>query len=135
MKDQIVSPAELLQHHVLLQTTIENPESENIRPTETAAKLLINGIKSLDLNRGANRVVSLLIRSPHPEWPGMMHAIYKGTHLGMSSAMFLLVIDMHPGYVSCIYSILVFVCEHVARYSLTYSAALVESCDNHPKCA
>ena len=53
---------------------------------------------------------SILFRSPHQSWSGMMP--------GKSSVMSVLMIDMNPTDVSCIYSLLVFISEHAHRYNV-----------------
>ncbi|CAH3022720.1 unnamed protein product, partial [Porites evermanni] len=49
------------------------------------------------------------IRSPKPNWSGLMQTISKGSHPGKSSVTFLPMIDMDPTNMSCIYSTLKFV--------------------------
>ncbi|CAH3133198.1 unnamed protein product [Porites lobata] len=49
------------------------------------------------------------IRSPKPNWSGLMQTISKESHPGKSSVTFLPMIDMHPTNMSCIYSTLKFV--------------------------
>ena len=49
------------------------------------------------------------IRSPKPNWSGLMQTISKGSHPGKSSVAFLPMIDMDPTNMSCVYSTLKFV--------------------------
>ncbi|CAH3187344.1 unnamed protein product [Porites lobata] len=49
------------------------------------------------------------IRSPKPNWSGLMQTVSKGSHPGKSSVTFLPMIDMDPTNMSCIYSTLKFV--------------------------
>ncbi len=44
--------------------------------------------------------VSLSVRSPRPDWSGMMQMVHKGEHPGKSSVMFLPMIDLDPGNLS-----------------------------------
>lgn len=62
---------------------------------------------------------SLTIRSPCQGWSGMMQAVQTGSRPGQSSVLFMPIIDMDPGDMSCIYSTLLFVCNHASRYSAT----------------
>ncbi len=48
---------------------------------------------------------------------GMMQFVQKGDHPGMSSIMFLPMIDMNPSDATCIYSTLKFLAEHARRHS------------------
>ena len=63
--------------------------------------------------------ISLTVRSPRPSWSGMMQAVHKGTYPGQSSVIFLPMIDLNPGDISCIYSTLLFVCDHAKCYNAT----------------
>ena len=55
---------------------------------------------------------SILFRYSRPSWSGMMQFVQKGAHPGMSSVMFLPMIDMNPSDATCIYSTLKFLAEH-----------------------
>ena len=57
----------------------------------------------------------ILFSSSRPSWSGMMQFVQKGDHPGMSSIMFLPMINMDPTDVTCIYSALHFLAEQ-ARY-------------------
>ena len=48
----------------------------------------------------------------------MMQFVHDGDHPGNSSVMFVLMIDMNPTDVSCIYSTLMFISEHAHRYNV-----------------
>lgn len=63
--------------------------------------------------------ISLSVRSPRPGWSGMMQMVYKGNHPGESSILFLPMIDMDPGNMSCVYSTLHFISQHASRYQVT----------------
>ncbi len=62
---------------------------------------------------------SILFRFSRPSWSGMMQFVQKGDHPGMSSIMFLPMIDMNPSDATCIYSTLKFLAEHARRHSAT----------------
>ena len=49
--------------------------------------------------------LSLHLQTPRPFWSGMMQAVYDGPHPGTASVMFLPMIDLNPGNMTCIYSI------------------------------
>lgn len=61
----------------------------------------------------------VLGKGPRPGWSGMMKLLNTGDHPGQSSVIFLPLIDMDPGDLTCIYSTLHFVCSHAARYQVT----------------
>ena len=63
--------------------------------------------------------LSLSVRSSRPAWSGMMQTIHTGNHPGPSSVMFLPMINMDPGNMSCVHSTLHFICQHACRYKLT----------------
>ncbi len=60
---------------------------------------------------------SILFKSSRPSWSGMMQFVQKGDHPGMSSIMFLPMIDMSPSDATCIYSCLKFLGEHARRHN------------------
>ena len=60
-----------------------------------------------------------LLRSPRPAWSGTMQMICNGNYPGQSSVMFLPMIDLDPGDMTCIYSTLVFISEQARRYHFT----------------
>ena len=47
--------------------------------------------------------------SPRPGWSGMMQLVHRGKHPGKSSVMFLLMLDMNPSDMTCVYSTLKYV--------------------------
>ena len=49
----------------------------------------------------------------------MMQMVHTGDHSGQSSVLFLPIIDLDPGNMSCGHSTLKFICEHAARYNVT----------------
>jgi len=57
------------------------------------------------------------LRSPDPEWSGFMQLIRQGDYPGKSSVMFLPMIDMAPGDMSCIYTTLQYIEQHANRYN------------------
>ena len=62
---------------------------------------------------------SITFGSPRPAWSGMMQFVHLGDHPGKASVMFLPIIDMNPSDSTCIYSTLMFVCEHAQRHGVT----------------
>ena len=62
--------------------------------------------------------ISLHLRSPRPAWSGMMQAVHKGPHPGPASMLFLPMIDMDPGNLTCIFSSLQFICNHARQYNV-----------------
>ena len=48
-----------------------------------------------------------------------MQMVHKGNHQGESSILFLPMIDMDPGNISCVYSTLHFICQQASRYQVT----------------
>ena len=54
-----------------------------------------------------------------PLWSGMMQLVMKGEHSGLSSFLFLPMIDLDPGNPSCLYFTLHFVCKHAKSYNRT----------------
>ena len=62
--------------------------------------------------------ISLHLQTPRPSWSGMMQTVYKGDHPGPASVIFLPMIDLDPGNMSCIYSTMSFICEHAKRYNM-----------------
>ena len=62
---------------------------------------------------------SILFRFSRPQWSGMMQFVQKGDHPGMSSIMFLPMIDMNPSDATCIYSTLKFLAEHARCHNAT----------------
>ena len=63
--------------------------------------------------------LSLSVRSSIPAWSGMMQMVHTGDHPGQSSVLFLPMIDLYPGNMSCVHSTLKFICEHATRYNVT----------------
>jgi len=64
--------------------------------------------------------ISLSIKSPRPAWSGLMQMINKtGNHPGKSSMLFLPMLDIEPGDITCIYSTMMYVSEHAARNNVT----------------
>ena len=61
----------------------------------------------------------LLGKCPRPGWSGMMTMLNTGDHPGQSSVMFLPMIDMDPGDLTCIHSTLHFIHDHAACYQVT----------------
>jgi len=59
---------------------------------------------------------SLLLKVPRPQWSGFMQLIHKGEHPGVSSVMFLPMIDLDPNDLTCIYSTLKFISSHASQY-------------------
>lgn len=57
------------------------------------------------------------LRSPRTSWSGMMQMVRRSSHPGQSSVIFLPMIDLNPSDMSCIYSTLVFICNHAKKYS------------------
>ena len=45
--------------------------------------------------------------------------VHSGDHPGQSSVLFLPMIDLDPGNMSCVHSTLKFICEHATRYNVT----------------
>ena len=65
------------------------------------------------------RKLSLSVRSPRPGWSGLMQMVDKGNHPGESSILFLRMIDMDSGIISCVYSTLHFFCQHASCYQVS----------------
>ena len=63
--------------------------------------------------------LSFYVRPQRPGWSGMMQLISHGEHPGQASTMFLPMIDLNPSDLSCVYSTLLFVCDHAHRYGVT----------------
>ena len=62
--------------------------------------------------------LSLHLQTPRPSWSGMMQTVYDGSHPGTASVMFLPMIDLDPGNMTCIYSTLSFISDHAKRYNV-----------------
>lgn len=77
----------------------------------------------------------LLGKCSRPGLFGMMKMLNTGDHPGQSSVIFLPMIDMDPGDLTCIHSTLQFVHDQAACYEvtpiLTFATTMVESDDNH----
>ena len=58
---------------------------------------------------------SMLMDLPWQSWSGMMQAVHSGSHPGMSSIVFLPIINMDPTNMSCIYSTLHFLCDQARK--------------------
>lgn len=59
------------------------------------------GVPFIDLEDSTSNLdtlwkLSLLFKSPRPNWSGMMQAVHQGHHPGKSSVIFLPMIDMNP---------------------------------------
>ena len=66
------------------------------------------------------------IKSPRPAWSGLMQMINKtGNHPGKSSILFLPMLDIEPGDITCIYSTMMYVSEHAARKMSHISLTLI----------
>jgi len=63
--------------------------------------------------------ISRPLRSPCPAWSGTMQMIHKGDFPGQSSILFLPMIDLNPGDLSCIYSTLQYISSHARRHNVT----------------
>lgn len=75
-----------------------------------------------DREMAADRLwkLSLLLgKCSRPGWSRMMKMLNTGDHPGQSSVMFLTMIDMDPGDLTCIHSTLLFVYDHAAHYQVT----------------
>ena len=59
------------------------------------------------------------LRSPRPEWSGMMQFVTEGDHPGKSSVSFPPMIDMDLNDYSCVYSTLKFVCSEARWQNIT----------------
>ena len=57
-----------------------------------------------------------MLESPRPAWSGMMQTFHKGAHHGISSILFLPIIDLDPGNMSCILSTLTYICDQAKCY-------------------
>ena len=62
---------------------------------------------------------SIMFGAPRPAWSGMMQFVHQGHHPGKASIMFLPIIDMNPSDTTCIYSTLLFICEHARKHGVT----------------
>lgn len=62
--------------------------------------------------------VSLMLESRRPAWSGMMQSFHKGAHHGISSILFLPIIDLDPGNMSCILSTLTYISDQAKRYGV-----------------
>ena len=60
-----------------------------------------------------------LLRSPRPGWSGTMQNVCLGAHPGKASIVFLPMIDVDPGDLTCINSTLTFIADHASRYGVT----------------
>jgi hypothetical protein len=63
--------------------------------------------------------LSLSVRSPRLAWSGVMQMVHKGDYPGESFVLFLPMIDMDPGNMTCVQSTLQFICQHASRYEVT----------------
>ena len=61
---------------------------------------------------------SLVFKNPRPDWFGTMQHVYRGSHPGRSSYMYLPLIDMDPTNISSIYSTLKFISTHASKYDI-----------------
>ena len=64
-------------------------------------------------------LLSLSVWSTIPAWFGMMQIVHTGEYPGQSSVIFLPMIDMDPGNMSCVHSTLQFICQHASRHGVT----------------
>jgi hypothetical protein len=63
--------------------------------------------------------VSWSLKSHRPSYLGTMQMVHRGDHPGESSVMFLPMIDMNPGDLTCIHSTLLYVSSHAKCYGVT----------------
>ena len=64
---------------------------------------------------------SWLLKPERPGWSGVMQLVHHGEHPGQSSIVFIPIIDMDPGNLSCIYSTLNFVSnDHLTIRSISH---------------
>lgn len=63
--------------------------------------------------------MSHLFKVQSPLWSGFMQMVHTGNHPGLSSVIFLPMIDMDPNDMNCIYSTLMFVSSHASKYNST----------------
>ena len=94
-------------------------------PREDPQKLVYRDLENLKVkDRTANldllwKLTLPLLRSPRPGWSGTMQNVCLGAHPGKSSIVFLPMIDMDPGDLTCINSTLTFIAEQASRYGVT----------------
>ena len=63
--------------------------------------------------------LSFKFKEPTPGWHGMMHIIHQGNaHPGPSAVMYLPMINMYSGDISCILSTLQFLCDLASKYHI-----------------
>ncbi len=63
--------------------------------------------------------IFLSVLSARPGWSGIMQMVNKGIHPGESSILFLPMLDMDSGNMSCVYTTLDFICRHASYYQVT----------------
>ena len=85
-------------------------------------------------NLGIMWKCSLLFGVTRSSWSGMMQTVHKGEHKGQSSIFFLLMINMNPCDVTCIFSALKYVCNHARHHNvvnpITYQSHFDDLLDN-----
>ena len=63
--------------------------------------------------------ISRTLKSLCPSWSGTMQMIHTGDFPGQSSFLFLPMIDLDPGDLSCIYSTLQYISSHARRHNVS----------------
>ena len=71
--------------------------------------------------------ISLGLTRPRPSWSGTMQMVHVGPNPGPSSLIFLLLIDLNPSDMHCIYSRLTFICEHAEKYGTIWCFAVAKT--------
>ncbi|WAR17805.1 hypothetical protein MAR_032399 [Mya arenaria] len=93
--------------------------NEQIKKSMTYAE--IQQTKSIDNTLKLDLLVKVTapIRPHRPVWSGLMQMLQKGEYPGKASVIFMPMIDLDPGDLSCIYTTLLFVENHATRYAVT----------------
>ena len=97
----------------------------NFRSQETADLPLtfkqLTAVEKADTTAGVDLLwdVSLALQSRRPLWFGFMQSYHQGAHPGRSSVVFLPMIDLDPGNMSCIFSTLHYICAQAKSFSVT----------------
>jgi hypothetical protein len=85
-------------------------------------------------NLGIMWKCSLLFGVTRPSWSGMMQTVHKGEHKGQSCILFLLMINMNPCEVRCIFSALKYVSNNAKHHNvvnpITYQSYFDDLLDN-----
>ena len=63
--------------------------------------------------------ISPVLSLDRPLWSGFMQMVHQGDHPQTSSVMFLPMIDLDPNDPTCIYSTLIYICNHARKYNCT----------------